>query len=108
LEREGQELIKSVDVDGLQKGRHIYCTWAAHYMSPEYTQQHKVEQVADIYDKIRSQGFEGMICRSSNLKVVQILYPLGGELLKETEFVRGDKKFSLYFAMLHLQNEALG
>lgn len=77
-------------------------------MSPEYTQQHKVEQVAYIYDKIRSQGFEGMICRCSNLKVIQILYPLGGELLKETEFVRGDKKFSLYFAMLHLQNESLG
>jgi hypothetical protein len=49
-----------------------------------------------------------MICRSSNLRVIQILYPLGGELLKETIFRRDQKEFNLYFAMLHLQNEQLG
>ena len=49
-----------------------------------------------------------MVCRSSNLRVVQILYPLGGELLKETIFSRGGKDFKLYFAMLHLQNDLLG
>jgi hypothetical protein len=78
LEREGRELIKCVDLGSMTKGKHIYCTWAAHYPSPEYTQQHKVEQVAEIYDRIRVQGFEGMVCRSSNLRVIQILYPLGG------------------------------
>jgi hypothetical protein len=51
----------------------------------------KVEEVAEIYDRIRVQGFDGMICRSSNLRVIQILYPLGGELLKESTFTRNQK-----------------
>lgn len=64
--------------------------------------------MADIYDKIRSQGLEGMICRSSNIKIIKILFHLGGELLKESIFTREQKDFSLYFAMLHLQNDSLG
>ena len=100
--------MKCVNLDGLETGKHIYCTWAAHVQNPDYNQMRKVEEVAEIYDRIRSQGFEGMICRSSNLRVIQILYPLGGELLKESIFTSNGKTFSLYFALLHLQNEQLG
>ena len=82
LEREGRELIKCVDIEKMEQGKYIYCTWTAHVPDPEYNRLRKAEEVADIYDAIRSQGFEGMVCRCSNYKVVQILSLLGGELLK--------------------------
>ena len=82
LEREGRELIKCVDIEKLEQGKYIYCTWTAHVADPEHTRLKKAEEVATVYDTIRSQGFEGMICRSSNFNVIQILSILGGELLK--------------------------
>ncbi len=67
----------------------------------------KVKEITQSYESMRSQGFKGMICRSSNIKVIRILEPIGGELLKESVINTNGKSFSLYFAMLDLQNEKL-
>ena len=78
MEREGRELAKCVDLHSYEKGKYIFCSWIARIQLAEYNQIRKVKEVAQSYESMRLQGFKGMICRSSNIKVIRILEPIGG------------------------------
>lgn len=73
----------------------------------EYSKARKVMESAQTYGSISEQGFKGMICRSSNIKIIGLMSQIGGNLLKESVINTDGKSFSLYFAMLDLQNEKL-
>lgn len=70
-----------------------------------YSQVRKVKEVAQNYDSIRMQGFKGMICRVSNIKVIKLLEPFGVEIIKESKWNTNGKNFSLYLIILDLQSE---
>ncbi len=82
MEKEGRELLKCVDVNSYEKGKYVVCSWAVRAQLPEYSQITKMKEVAQTYEIIGMQGFKGMITRTSNIKIVRTVEPMGGQVLK--------------------------
>lgn len=85
MEKYGAELLKDVDLNVYEKGKHVYGNFGAiddEVMRPKAS----FLMLLDFCKKLKDSGIDSMIGRSSNERTNQLYVLLGGKILKEMQF----------------------